>query len=67
MGLYNQAGYERLAIGISVVIFVLVFLLSAANNDEFAYSLIGSVVSALIAYALTRLVYWIIDGFKSHK
>jgi hypothetical protein len=64
MGLYQQPGYKRLAIGIPVVVFLVFFIVSGAIGDEFIYSLSGSVVGAILAYALTRLVYWVVDGFK---
>jgi len=67
MGLYQQPGYKRLAIGIPIVVFVGMFFFALATDAGFGNALLAGAVFSAGAYALTRLVYWVVDGFKSHK
>jgi hypothetical protein len=72
MALYQLQGYRRLAVGISALTFFasLLILFTTSNKDEFVvYFIYIPVVSVLISgsvYCLIRLVYWIVDGFKTH-
>ena len=66
MSLYQQAGYKRLAIGISVGVFVLTLIVIGLTTDlNLAEALIPTVIASIGAFALTCLTYWIIDGFRS--
>ena len=67
MGLYQQPGYKRLAIGTPVVVFVTMLITMGFLEKTFGASCAVSVVFSILSYVATRLVYWIIDGFKSHK
>lgn len=67
MGLHQQSGYKRLAIGIPIVVFAGMFFFALTDDASFGNALLAGVVFSAGAYALTRLVYWVIDGFKSHK
>ncbi len=67
MGLYQQPGYKRLAITIPIVVFVGALITMGFLEETFGASCAVSVVFSILSYAVTRLVYWIIDGFKSHK
>jgi hypothetical protein len=67
MGLYQQPGYKRLSIGITVLTFIAFLLFAGETGASLGEALLAGVIFSAGAYVLTRLVYWIIDGFKSHK
>ena len=74
MGLYQQPGYNRLAFGVTALAFVgswLFFWITEGVGAKLEVLVIfmpfASMLFAVAVYLLFRLVYWIIDGFKSHK
>ena len=72
MGIYKEAGFNRLAKLIAIVAFFLTFatlliILSGVNGDvAFIIIPIISLFGAAGAFIFTRLVYWVIDGFKKN-
>jgi hypothetical protein len=73
MGLYQQSGYKRLSVGITILAFFITLITFWVTDDTgsrvvlFIYMPAVSAVVAGVAFCAARLIYWIIDGFKSHK
>ncbi len=69
MKMYEQAGYNRLAKLIAMLSFP-VSLVALIAINEGSWSTDEVIVSAMaipVAFIVTRLVYWVIDGFKKPK
>lgn len=70
MKLYQQTGYKRLAILISILGFIvtlmtLIILENHVDKGDVGDFLVASSLIAVGVYIMTRLVYWVIDGFSS--
>lgn len=74
MKLYQHEGYKRLSILIAIVGFICTYILFI--NDESGYVtatlafIAFPIVSAIVAvgiYIFTRIVYWVIDGFRKQE
>lgn len=68
MGLYQQPGYKRLALVLPVLAAVGILILAISEDvviNEKPF--VAMAVGAGSTYILIRIVYWIIDGFKSHE
>lgn len=71
MGIYNKQGYRRLAILIAIITFIATYtilVMTTYSVDEADMFVVIPIVSSLWAagvFVLTRIVYWVIDGFIS--
>ncbi len=70
MAIAQKTGFKRLAILISVIAFIVAYIVLTVNersvNDKEALILfpIISLLVSLGVYLLIRSVYWVIDGFQ---
>ena len=73
MKMYQNLGFNRLAKLIALLVFVATYTVLIVQaysiNEEQAFIVfpIVSIIGALGAFLLTRLVYWVIDGFIESK
>lgn len=73
MKMYQKTGFNRLAKLIALLGFVVTFITllvearSVSDDQLFIAFPIASIIGALCAFLLTRLVYWVIDGFTQSK
>ncbi len=73
MKLYQKSGYNRLAKLISLLGVVLTYIIltvieySVQTEEALIVFPIMSILSGLGTFLLTRLVYWVIDGFNESK
>ena len=73
MKLYDHTGYKRLTFLIAIVGFIFMYIIlvkynrRAAELEVFIIFPIISALTALLIYALTRIIYWVVDGFRSEK
>ena len=73
MKLYQKSGYNRLAKLISLLGVVLTYIIltvieySVQTEEALIVFPIMSIHSGLGTFLLTRLVYWVIDGFNESK
>jgi len=71
MSLYKEQGYRRLAVLIAIIAFIVTYTALCMNEyrvqpeEAFIGFPIVSVLTAGGAFILTRIIYWVIDGFKS--
>ena len=70
MKMYQKPGFNRLAKMIAILGFIatyitlIVFEGSVNGEEAFIVFPIVSIIAALGAFVLTRLVYWVVDGFS---
>lgn len=67
LNLSQQPGYKRLAIGIPSVVFIATFFYAIVDGANLFQAVRVAAICSAIAFALIRITYWIIDGFKIHK
>jgi len=71
MKLYQHEGYKRLSIFIAIVGFICTYITlfndSGPAKEVFIISPIVSIIGAVGIYIFTRIVYWVIDGFRKKE
>jgi len=73
MKMYQKSGFNRLAkliavLGFAVTYITLIVIESRVSEKEaFIVFPIVSIIGALAAFIVTRLVYWVVDGFNESK
>ena len=73
MKMYQKTGFNRLSKLIALLGFVVTYIIllveehSISPSEAFIEFPIASIIGALCAFLLTRLVYWVIDGFTQSK
>ena len=73
MKTYEQEGYNRLAKLLSIIAFIVTFIILSATirrlqpEHIFIAFPIASILVAALVFFITRIIYWVIDGFKKEN
>jgi len=73
MSIYKQKGFNRLAKLIAIMSFFITYIIlyvmsyNLDNEEVFVVFPIVSLLCSVGAFVFTRLVYWVIDGFKDSE
>jgi len=73
MKLLDNPGFKRLVVLITLISFVITYILlfvnerRVSNQEAFAEFPIIAGIIALIAFVFVRITYWVVDGFRKEE